>query len=326
MSGTPRRCYWRAGRLRLIRAPVATALIAIAWTSILSAQTPAPFPARMLDTFEQIAPWQPGASDGVRASIHPADGMNGHALRLDFDLAGTAGYALAARTLPLDLPANYEIAFDLRADAPSNNFQVKLVDASGENVWWFNRPNFEFPHEWQHIRIKKRQIDFAWGPTKDRVLTHAARIEFVVAAGRGGGAGSLWVSRLELRERPPEPASWAAPVVGASSYVVGAEPLSIVDGNLGTAWKSDPAQGSEQSVTLDFGQPREFGGLVLRWQEPAFASRYDVQFSDDGTQWQTVRSVNGARGGPDALLLPEAETRYVRLALHDGPQHAYALS
>ena len=114
-------------------------------------------PARVLDTFDQLAAWQAGASDGVRASIQKGSGPEGPALRLDFDLAGTAGYALAARALSLDLPANYEITFDLRADARINHFQVKLVDASGENVWWFNRPNYEFPREWQRISIKKRQ-------------------------------------------------------------------------------------------------------------------------------------------------------------------------
>ena len=123
----------------------------------------------------------------MRASIHAAEGIDGRALRLDFDLAGTAGYALADRALPLDLPANYEISFYVRADAPVNNFQFKLIDAGGDNVWWFNRPNFEFPREWQQIRIKKRQIEFAWGPTTEHALRHAARLEFVVAAGSGGG-------------------------------------------------------------------------------------------------------------------------------------------
>ena len=99
-------------------------------------------------------------------------GLDGPALRLDFDLRGTAGYALAARALPLDLPANYEITFDLRGDAPINDFQVKLVDESGENVWWFRRQNFAFPREWQTVKIKKRQVDFAWGPTTDRTLRH----------------------------------------------------------------------------------------------------------------------------------------------------------
>src|SRR5205823_2614713 len=167
---------------------LALCLAMIIWCAPAWAQAPSAYPTRGLDTFEQLAPWQPGASDGVRASIRSVAGPSGSALHLDFDLGGTAGYALAARTLPLDLPANYEIAFDLRADAPVNNFQVKLTDESGENVWWFNRSNFEFPREWQHIAIKKRQVDFAWGPTKDRALKHAARLEFVVAAGSGGGA------------------------------------------------------------------------------------------------------------------------------------------
>ena len=312
--------------LRTTLARVALLLMTIACHMPLWAQAPASFATRVLDNFADIAPWQPGASDGVLASIHPADGVNGAALRLDFDLAGTAGYALAARALPLDLPSNYEISFYLRADAPSNHFQVKLVDGSGENVWWLNRPNFEFPREWQRVTIKKRQIDFAWGPTKLRVLTHAARLEFVVAAGKSGGGGSLYISDLELRERPVTPATWPAPSVSASSYAAGGVPALIVDGQLATAWKSDPAKGAEQYLTVDFGQPREFGGLILRWQQHAFASRYDVQFSDDGNDWRTVRSVADARGGPDALLLPDAETRYVRLAFHDGPAYAYALA
>src|SRR5205823_10416789 len=258
--------------------------------------------------------------------IRSAAGPSGAALHLDFDLGGTAGYALAARALPLELTANYEIAFDLRADAPVNNFQVKLTDESGENVWWFNRSNFEFPREWQHITIKKRQIDFAWGPTKDRALRRAARLEFVVAAGSGGGAGWIEVSRLTLTERPIPPATWPMPLAEASSSLAGAAPALAVDGRLDTSWKSDPAKGAEQQFTIDFGQPREFGGLMLRWEPHAFASRYDVQVSDDNRQWRTVRSVVAGSGGPDALLLPDAETRYVRLAFHDGPTHAYALS
>jgi len=129
------------------------------------AQPPGAAAARILDDFEDVRPWTAGASDGVQASVHSAEGPVGRALRLDFDLAGTAGYALARRALPLDLPANYEIVFSIRGESPVNHFQVKLVDASGENVWWFSRPDFEFPREWQTVRIKKRHLDFAWGPT-----------------------------------------------------------------------------------------------------------------------------------------------------------------
>ena len=306
----------------------ATALVALLLGTLAgSAFCQAPsFPWRVLDPFDDLALWKASASDGVHAAIHAGAGVDGLALRLDFDLGGTAGYALASRPLALDLPANYEIAFDLRADAAVNDFQVKLVDASGENVWWYRRANFSFPREWQHVTIKKRQIEFAWGPTQDRVLTHAARLEFVVAAGTGGGAGSIYISHLTLRERAPEPAAWDAPAVEASSALPNAPPAHAVDGKPDTAWRSDPSTGAEQRMTLDFGRPREFGGLVLRWRPGAHASRYDVQLSDDGQQWRTVRSVVAGRGGVDGVLTSEAEARYVRLALHDGPLHAYGLA
>jgi len=281
---------------------------------------------RVLDTFEDIAPWTAVASDGVQASVHPTEGVQGPGLRLDFDLAGTAGYALARRALPLDLPPRYEITFYLRADTPANNFQVKLLDASGENVWWFHRPDFQFPREWQLVRIKKRHIEFAWGPSTERTLRHAATIEFGVAAGRGGGRGSLYVSQLALRELPDEPAVALPPVVRASSWLRGADASLAFDGSVATAWKSAPAAGPTQALTIDFQRPREFGGLAVRWLTQAYASRYEVQFSDEGVHWRTVRRVVDGRGGPDALLLPEAETRFLRLALLDGPARAYGLA
>ena len=285
-----------------------------------------PSTLRVLDAFEDMSPWTAVASDGVQAAVHPTEGVRGRGLRLDFDLAGTAGYALARRALPLDVPPHYEITFYLRADAPANNFQVKLVDASGENVWWVHRPDFEFPREWQLVRIKKRHIEFAWGPSKERTLRHAAAIEFVVAAGRGGGRGSVYVSQLALRKLADEPAVVPPPVVQASSWSSGAGPSLAIDGSVATAWKSDPAAGPAQAFTIDFHQPREFGGLAVRWLTRAHASRYDVQFSEDGVRWRTVRRVVDGRGGPDTLLLPEAETRFLRLALHDGPARAYGLA
>jgi hypothetical protein len=285
-----------------------------------------PAPARVLDSFEDLGPWQTVASEGVQASVHPAPGPLARGLRLDFDFGGTAGYALARRALPLELPANYEIVFYLRADAPPNHFQLKLVDASGDNVWWVNRTNFEFPNQWQMIRIKKRHIEFAWGPTGDRTLRRAAALELGVAAGRGGGRGSLYVSDLVLIERPDVPAVALPPLVRVSSSLPGAGGRLALDGSRTTAWRSDPAAGPAQTLTVDFRRPRELGGLIVRWLAQAYATRYDVQFSDDGVRWSTVRQIVGARGGPDAVWLPEGETRFLRLAVQDGPTPSYALA
>ncbi len=310
--------------LRLGALAILLVVCAVARCASLTSQPGAPG-VRILDDFTDPATWKAAASDGVRASLHPGAGPTGPALRLDFDLGGTAGYAAARHALSLDLPPNYELLFYLRADAPVNELQVKLVDARGENVWWFRRPDFEFPREWRLITIKKRQIEFAWGPTADHALHHAAAIEFVVNAGRGGGRGSVFISQLALRELP-ENAPPLEPVANASSFLPGSEPARAVDGNPATAWESDPRTGKTQSLTIDLGQRREFGGLVLRWLPGAFASRYDVLVSDDGERWQRLRSVIGGDGGPDALRLSDAEARFVRLALLDGPGNGYGLA
>jgi hypothetical protein len=280
---------------------------------------------RTLDRFDTIAPWRVAVSDGVSASLAAAEGPSGRALRLDFDLGGTAGYAAARRALPFDLPPNYEITFDLRADAPVNDFQFKLIDASGENVWWYHVKDFDFPTAWHQFRIKKRQIEFAWGPAPDRTLRRAATVEFVVSAGRGGGRGSLSVANLALRELPvegpPPPLS-----ARASTSLPGAGPEQALDGKLETAWMSDPRRGKAQAFTIDLGRVREFGGLVLHWRPDAFASRYDVLLSRDGEHWQTAKNVVDGSGGPDALRLPDAEARFILLALSDGPGPNYALA
>jgi hypothetical protein len=292
-----------------------------AWMSPLFAQIP-----HLLDGFEDLTLWQVGTSDGVRASIHTVEGLGRQALCLDFDFSGVAGYASARRELPIDFPPNYEFSFDVRGDAPVNNLEFKLIDASGDNVWWVNRRDFVFPREWQQIKIKKRHIEFAWGPTQDRALKHSAALELVIKAGGAGGRGSVCFDRLSLRALPPQTTSYPIPVLQATSEQPGTEASHALDGSLSTAWKSDPASGAEQVLRLDFQAPREFGGLVLYWLADAFASRYDVEFSDDGSQWTTVRTVVDGNGGRDALYLPESETRFLRLVLHDGPTRAYGLA
>jgi len=313
---------WLRAR-RSIAARAAVALLVALAATLAQAQPPSP-DAHTLDRFDDVAAWKAVASDGVTASIQRVVDAKRAAMRLDFDLGGTAGYALARRALAVDLPENYAITFWLRADAPVNDFQVKFIDASGENVWWYRQANVAFPGEWQPITIKKRQIEFAWGPTKDRTLSHIASIEIAVAAGSGGGRGAVYVSDLRLLELPSASAPWPTPVVRASSSQQGAGPSRVLDGKTTTVWRSKA--GREQWISVDFGRPREFGGLVLRWGGNAYASRYDVQFSDDGRKWRTVRRVTEGGPGRAALLLTEAETRYLRIALHEGPRREYALA
>jgi F5/8 type C domain-containing protein len=282
--------------------------------------------APLLDDFDDLAAWSVVVSDEVKASLRQASGPAGPAMCMDFDFGKVSGYAVARRPMHLEYPANFEFTFDIRGDAAPNALQFKLVDASGENVWWVQRPEFRFPREWQPMRFKKRHIEFAWGPSPDRTLTRSEAVEFVVASGRGGGKGTVCFDRLALRELPVPHASVMVPIASASSSEPGSAPSFAVDGAPSTAWRSDPAAGAEQTLLLDLGEEREFGGLVLRWLPGLHASRYTVETSQDGLQWRLARRVAAGNGGAAPILLTESEARYLRLRMLDGPSRSYALA
>ncbi len=168
---------------------------------------------------------------------------------------------------------------------------------------------------------QERQIDFAWGPIADRTLGSSESIEFTVYAVEGG-RGEVCFADLVFRERATLPAVLPKPLASASSATRAAAAANAIDGDATTFWQS--ASGAEQSITVDLGIEREFGGLVLRWHDDAFASNYDVALSDDAKTWRTVRRVTAGNGGADPLYLPESEARYVRLSLH-GRGGGYAL-
>ncbi len=246
-------------------------------------------------------------------------------MRLDFDFGHVNGYATAHRTLPLDLPANYEISFWIRGNAPVNNLQFKLIDASGDNVWWLNQPNFAFPHQWRKITIKQRQLAFAWGPIKDHTLRHSAALEFVVSSGRDGGRGSVEFDQLTIRPLPPPQIHPPQPTATASPTLPGSSAANALDGDPATAWKSGRVTGP-QHFDIDLHEAREFGGITLDWEKGQAATDYDIAFSDDGKSWHVVRRVRGGNGGENDLLLTESRTRYVRLKLLAGQTHEYGLS
>ena len=237
---------------------------------------------KLLDDFSDTAAWKASASDQVHASLRrDRDGS----LCLDYDFGGVSGYAVMRRALPVDWPQAFDLAARIKGGGATNDLQLKLVDASGENVWWVNRPNDALPAALTELKLKRRHFSFAWGPAKDRTLTRTESIEFAIAAGRDGGRGSLCVARLELRERTPDPAQWPEPLETAHAG----------------------------ALDIDLRQPREFNGLALRWPPQPRGLDYDVLASDDGARWRTLRSVRGSDGGVDALWLPEEETRWLRV-------------
>ena len=267
--------------------------------------------AALLDDFENLSGWSTSASEGVSVELAQDDGYRGMAMRLDFDFKGNAGYVVARKKIALPLPDDYAFSFYIRGDAPENNLELKLIDSSGQNVWWSSERHFEFPTQWRKLTIKKRHIEFAWGPDRSQ-LKEAATLEIAVSADRGG-AGSVWIDQLSFSERDPRPYG-LTPDLKASTSADGSRTEAVLDSDPATVWHSGTVA-EEQWLQFDFKKPREYGGLVIDWDDKDFARTYDVQVSDDERDWQTVFRVEAGNGGRDYIYLPETESRYLRLDL-----------
>ena len=203
-----------------------------------------------LDGFDDAATWKVTASDGVGGTTSSVPGVHGNALRLDYDFTGGRATRSSADASTRPSRAISRLRFKLRGEGPANALEVKLTDANAENVWWHRFPDLVPPHEWTEFAIKRRQVEFAWGPTADRKLRRAAAIEFVVAAGKGGGKGWIALDDLTLERLPDDPA--APPPVTARG-----EGRRAVDGD----FKSAQIGCAGAALDLDLGYAREFGGL-----------------------------------------------------------------
>jgi len=325
----------------------------------VQAQTPAPqtsVAAIVLDPFDSVSQWSATPADGVEISVHPdSNGVHGQAMRVDFDFHGHGGYAVIHRPLSMTLPPNYEFSFAIKGDAPTNTLEFKLIDSTGDNVWWSNNQNFQFPKDWQTITRKKRQISFAWGPTSDKDLKRFSAIEIAITAG-SGGKGSIWLDDLAVTPLDPATRFYPAPGITASSEARGYDIGRATDADQTTAWRSAPLRvnptpsgtavappslvppGAE-TIDIDLITRREFGGIVIGWEPGRRANVYEVQGSQDRQSWRTLYTVNRSSAVPlvqpaaltktaialsplfrDYLYMPESDARFLRIVLIS-PEH-----
>ncbi|HEX6057617.1 MAG TPA: discoidin domain-containing protein [Gemmatimonadaceae bacterium] len=285
----------------------------LALASVALAASPLPAQPRVLDSFESLDAWREVTSDNVALELASAPGVRGRGMAMRFDFRGGGGYAIARRELPLDLPENYEFTFWVRGETAPQTLEFKLVDPSGENVWWVNRRDFEFPERWTRVTFKRRHITFAWGPRGGGAMERMAALELTVTAS-SGGSGTVYVDELAFEPLEPVRPYDRTPEVTATSGATGSEPANALDGDPVSAWRSvgPPAR---QALSVDFLRTRELGGLHLTWGQREHAVDYAVLLSRDGARWDTARVVRGSNGGDDWLYLPETEARHLRLAI-----------
>ncbi len=265
----------------------------------------------MLDGFVDLSGWSAIASGQAQLSIAQDDGPRGRAMRLDFDFHGGGGFVVARKKFARPMPSSWALSLLVRGAAPANKLEFKFADPSGRNVWWFHRDAFEFPAAWEALRIRSREVEFAWGPAGGGAISELGAIEIAITAGPGG-RGSIWLADLRFEDLDPK----LPPAARASSALAGHEPAAVLDGSQRSSWRSERANGP-QWIVLDFQAEREYGGLVVDWEPRGVARAFEVQRSDDDCSWTTIWKADQAEGERSYVSLPGGTSRFLRLALRE---------
>ncbi len=314
-------------------------LLALSWLVLapsLGAQAArAAPPPVVLESFDFARAFAAVPSDGVALALRPDSGVVGRALRMEFDFQGHAGYAVARRAFALPtLPSHFAITLWVRGEARRNTLELKLVDTTGQNVWWMRKPELVVRGEWTQLRFRSTELSFAWGPLGGGAPRGIGALEVAFTAGQGG-RGWLDLDELALvplaapvgeRVRPRVSASSGASparVIGRDFFAAPVGPVGSAAGASGWRSRGD----GQQSLTLDFGGTRQLSALVLDWSDSDWAVDYDIERSDDGSRWTLARAVRGSAGGRRFVHLPLAETGSLRIAMRRSSRgRGYALS
>jgi hypothetical protein len=250
--------------------------------------------------------WETVVSGNAELRLTQAAAGRVPALRLDFDFKQGGGFVVARRALKRQMPEEYAVRFRLRGSGPVNNLELKLIDATGQNVWRHVQRDLRPPARWKQVQVRSRDIGFAWGPSSGGRLRELGSMEFAIVAGEGG-KGTLWIAGIEIEDCGPK----EAPEVSASSALPEFPPA----GALGSSgWKPDPKD-PRPWIVIDSKQPRTIGGLIIDWLEHAPAKGFRVRGSMRGVRWKNLYTAPAAAGRRSYVYLPEVRTRFLRIEL-----------
>jgi hypothetical protein len=164
---------------------------------------PAQESPRLLDTFDDIAPWQAVASDGGLGDAAPGRRCRWPRALPGVRLPRRLRYAVAAADVADDVSGEYEYSLQLRGSGPPNNLEFKLGDASGDNVWWIQKRDLMLPSQWTTTKLKQAPDRLRLGPEPPTRCCHTSQtFEMTVSAGKGG-KGEACIGQLAFRALPP---------------------------------------------------------------------------------------------------------------------------
>ncbi len=219
---------------------------------------------------------------------------------MDFDFKGGGGFVVARRALSRPMPEEYAVTFRLRGRGAPNNLELKLVDATGQNVWRHVHKDLQPPARWKRMRVDSRDIEFAWGPSSGGRISGARHAWSSPSSRVRAARAPVWIADVEIEDctpRAPQAALERMPDFERRRCPARLEARPMI-----ASW-----------IAIDSMEPRTIGGLIIDWPRTAPASGFRVRGSNSGLRWKTLYSAETAGGKRSYVYLPGLKTRFLRL-------------
>ncbi|MBU4346180.1 MAG: discoidin domain-containing protein, partial [Candidatus Omnitrophica bacterium] len=97
---------------------------------------------------------------------------------------------------------------------------------------------------------------------------------------------------------------------GTADWAPPPEFKAVIDGDLLSRWSSNYTD--NQWICFDFGTPKVLSKVVIFW-EAAYAVDYDILYSLDNQNWQTILSLKNQDGSIDEIEFRPIEARFIKL-------------
>jgi hypothetical protein len=255
-----------------------------------------------------MSEWEPIVSGNAQLALSSVPAGRAAALRMEFDFKGGGGFVVARQALRQRVPEEFAVNFRLRGVGAVNNLELKLVDATGQNVWRHVYKDLRLPPRWKRMRVESRDIEFAWGPAGGGRISTLGSMEFAIVAGEGGN-GTVWIADVGIEDCSPT----EAPRVVASSELPDFEASNALTGQ---GWKPRPDD-PHPWIMIDSIEPRTIGGLVIDWLLQAPGTGFRVRGSNSVRRWKTLHTAAAAGGKRSYVYLPGIKNRFLRLELEE---------
>ncbi|MBS2551884.1 family 20 glycosylhydrolase [Catenulispora sp. NL8] len=180
---------------------------------------------------------------------------------------------------------------------------------------WCDSPGAETEDQTaEGIKYPMRDLAQMTWNTPKLVPTYAAFVPIMDAVGRDPLYPKPTIAGDLAQGKPTTASSIETPDFPAAN---------ATDADLSTRWSSqyvDPTW-----LQVDLGSVQTVNRVVLAW-ETAYGKDYQIQLSNDGTNWTTVYTRANGTGGTETLTFPNATGRYLRMyGTARGTQYGYSL-